>query len=120
MSEMFFDESVILLDVEGETPEEVLKTVASNMANKGLVKQSYINAIIEREKEYPTGLPTPGVSVAIPHTDIEHVNKKSISFAVLKNPVEFYIMGDTNKHPFKFYLCWQWMSRIPNYQCCKN
>ncbi|WP_337017911.1 PTS sugar transporter subunit IIA [Oceanobacillus massiliensis] len=97
MSELFFDESVILLNVEGTTKEEVLETVSSNLVDKGLVKPSFIQAIINREGEFATGLPTAGVSVAIPHTDVEHVNQKTISIAVLKDPVDFVIMGDDSE-----------------------
>ncbi|WP_010648213.1 PTS sugar transporter subunit IIA [Oceanobacillus massiliensis] len=97
MSELFFDESVILLNLEGTTKEEVLETVSSNLVDKGLVKPSFIQAIINREGEFATGLPTAGVSVAIPHTDVEHVNQKTISIAVLKDPVDFVIMGDDSE-----------------------
>ncbi|MEK4803017.1 MULTISPECIES: PTS sugar transporter subunit IIA [Oceanobacillus] len=93
---MFFEESVILLNVEATTKEEVLEKVGRNLVNNDLVKQSFIPAIIKRESEFPTGLPTAGVSVAIPHTDVEHVNQKTISVAVLKNPVDFAIMGDSS------------------------
>jgi len=97
MSKLVFDESVVLLDVEGNTKEEILETVAKNLVDNGLVKESFIPAIINREKEFPTGLPTAGVSVAIPHTDVEHVIQKSISVAVLKKPVDFGIMGDDSE-----------------------
>lgn len=97
MSELFFNESVILLDVEGDNKEEVLATIGNNLVERGLVKESFVPAIIKREGEFATGLPTAGVSVAIPHTDVEHVNKKTISVAVLKNPVDFVIMGDDSE-----------------------
>jgi galactitol PTS system EIIA component len=97
MSELYFDESVILLDVEGDSKEEILEVIAQNLVDKGLVKESFIPAIIKREKEFATGLPTAGVSVAIPHTDVEHVIRKSISVAVLKKPVDFVIMGDDSE-----------------------
>ena len=93
MSDLYFNESIILLDLEGNTKEEVLSTMAKNLEEKGLVKASFKDAVIAREQEYATGLPTMGVSVAIPHTDPEHVNKKTISVAVLKEPVEFGVMG---------------------------
>ncbi|WP_339226609.1 PTS sugar transporter subunit IIA [Oceanobacillus sp. FSL K6-2867] len=97
MSELFFNESVILLDVEGNSKEEVLAAIGNNLVDRGLVKESFVPAIIKREGEFATGLPTAGVSVAIPHTDVEHVNKKTISIAVLKNPVDFVIMGDDSE-----------------------
>ena len=94
MSELYFNESVILMDLEGNTKEDILRTMALNLEEKGLVKESYKDAVIAREQEYATGLPTAGYSVAIPHTDAEHVLQKTISFAVLKEPVEFGVMGD--------------------------
>lgn len=102
MSDIYFDESIILLDVEGKTKEEVLTVMGKNLVDKGLVKDSFIDAIITREAEFATGLPTSGVSVAIPHTDVEHVNKKTICVAVLKEPVEFGVMGEVDvKTPVK-------------------
>ncbi|UJL47395.1 PTS sugar transporter subunit IIA [Virgibacillus sp. NKC19-16] len=97
MSELVFDESVILLDIEGSTKEEILSAMGNNLVDKGLVKESFINAIIAREGEFATGLPTAGFSVAIPHTDVEHVNRKTISVGVLRNAVDFGVMGDESE-----------------------
>lgn len=94
MSELYFNESIVLLDLEGNTKEEILSAMALNLEEKGLVKESFKDAVVAREQEYATGLPTMGYSVAIPHTDAEHVIRKTISVAVLKEPVEFGIMGD--------------------------
>jgi galactitol PTS system EIIA component len=94
MSELFFDESVILLDLECSAKEEVLTTMGKNLVNKDLVKESFIDAIIAREVEFATGLPTAGISVAIPHTDVHHVNRKTISMGVLSETVDFGVMGD--------------------------
>jgi PTS system galactitol-specific IIA component len=88
------DESLILLNLKGENKEDILRQMAGNLVEKGIVKESYIAAIIEREQDYPTGLPTKACSVAIPHTDIEHVNQKAISVGVLEQPVAFGIMGE--------------------------
>ncbi|WP_079527791.1 PTS sugar transporter subunit IIA [Halobacillus hunanensis] len=97
MNEIFFNESVILLDLEGTLKEDVLTTMARNLVDRNLVKESFIQAVIEREGEFPTGLPTAGVSVAIPHTDVEHVHRKTISIGVLKHPVDFGVMGDDSE-----------------------
>ncbi|WP_010097381.1 PTS sugar transporter subunit IIA [Ornithinibacillus scapharcae] len=97
MGNLVFDESVILLNVKGETKETVLENIARNLVDKGLVKESFISAILKRESEFATGLPTAGVSVAIPHTDVEHVNQATISVAVLEHPVNFVIMGDDSE-----------------------
>lgn len=93
MSEIYLNESVILLDLAGNTKDEILTAMSSNLQELGLVKETFKEAVIAREKEYATGLPTMGVSVAIPHTDPEHVMNKAISVAVLKETVDFGVMG---------------------------
>lgn len=85
---------LILLDVKAENQFELLEKVADNLYQLGYVKKSYKNAVIEREKIFATGLPTLMGGVAIPHTDIQHVEKPAISIARLEKPVKFIIMGD--------------------------
>ncbi|MDT8860847.1 PTS sugar transporter subunit IIA [Alkalihalobacillus sp. MEB130] len=97
MSKMLLDENLILKDVEATSAEEAIRLMAGNLFEKGIVKESYIEAIVEREKNFATGLPTKGYSVAIPHTDKEHVNEKAISVAILKEPVDFVIMGEESE-----------------------
>jgi PTS system galactitol-specific IIA component len=89
-----FDETLIIRNLEGKNSSEVLQCMAANLCKQGYVKESYADAIIAREAKFATGLPTNGYGVAIPHTDIEHVYKSAISFAVLRNPVEFGVMGE--------------------------
>ena len=45
-----------------------------------------MKACIEREKEYPTGLPSE-VPVAIPHSKVEGIKDNCVCFLRLKNPV---------------------------------
>ncbi|WP_214780578.1 PTS sugar transporter subunit IIA [Exiguobacterium sp. s22] len=93
---MRFDETLILQEIVADRFEDVLDKMANHLYELGIVKESYIEAVLEREKTYATGLPTNSYSVAIPHTDSEHVNEKAISLAILKNPVPFGIMGEAN------------------------
>ncbi len=81
---MHINEATILLNVEANSKEDVLEQMGQNLVELGRVKESFISAITAREDEYPTGLPTAGVAVAIPHTDVEHVREKTISIATLK------------------------------------
>ncbi|UFT99596.1 PTS sugar transporter subunit IIA [Radiobacillus kanasensis] len=94
MSSFSFDESLILTDIDVSSKEEVIALLANNLCEKGFVKESYVAAVLKREQTYATGLPTNGCSVAIPHTDIEHVNKRAISLGIIKETVDFGIMGE--------------------------
>lgn len=91
------NQDLVLLDVAAGSQYEFLGIVADNLHKEGFVKASYKDAVIAREKVFATGLPTlNGGGVAIPHTDVEHVEKAAISFARLATPVEFVVMGDEN------------------------
>lgn len=82
-----------LLELDASNNMDVLKIMSQHMYDQKVVKESYCNAIEEREKVYPTGLQCEGIAIAIPHTDSEHVLEQSICLATLKNPVSFIQMG---------------------------
>ena len=73
-----------------KTKEEALSYLTDKLISKGIVKESYKQAIIDREHVFPTGLQFESYGIAIPHTDVEHVNKEQIALMTLKEPVSFY------------------------------
>ncbi|SFQ32478.1 PTS sugar transporter subunit IIA [Salibacterium halotolerans] len=97
MSDLYIDETLILNDLHAADADEALRTMALNLYDHGLVKESYIQAVINREQEFATGLPTKGPAVAIPHTNKEHVHQKTLSIGVLATPVPFGIMGEESE-----------------------
>jgi len=74
--------------------DDAIKKLASLLEKHGFVKNSFTKAVIEREKIFPTGLPTQPIGIAIPHTDAEHVNKGAMAVGVLSEPVIFNEMGN--------------------------
>lgn len=86
-------EDLILLNVEGDTRDEVLYNIASVIMQKGIGKDTFYDALIERENSYPTGLPIGEINVAIPHTYPEHINEEAITIAIPQKPVLFHNMG---------------------------
>lgn len=96
-----FDEEVALLDLETTNSTDTLSALADALYQKGVVKDTYKAAVIDREEHFATGLLGEYVGVAIPHTDPEHVNKAQIAFARLKEPVHFKQMGDEADVPAK-------------------
>lgn len=91
------DKSVIVPDLEAETWEDVMKSLGQKLIDEGYTKESYIDALLTREKDFPTGLDIEGLGVAIPHTDVSHVNKAGIAIGVLKKPVTFIQMGSDDE-----------------------
>lgn len=88
------DRDLVMLNLEANTQTEALEKLAARLFEVGYVKETYAKAILEREKVFPTGLPTEGYGVAIPHTDVEHVIKPAIALGILQKPVKFNLMGD--------------------------
>lgn len=82
--------------LEGSNSMDILRQLGAELYRQGYVKESYIDAVIEREKEFPTGLPTKGVGIAIPHADAIHVNEEALILGILKEPVNFTVMGSHN------------------------
>ncbi|HKK48096.1 MAG TPA: PTS sugar transporter subunit IIA, partial [Alkalispirochaeta sp.] len=71
--------------------------MAQHLVQTGYCHESFVDAILERERIHPSGLPMPGHKIAIPHTDADHVKRSVILFARLKNPVPFRSMGDPHE-----------------------
>lgn len=85
---------LIVLNMEANTSNEVIESLGSLMLSQNYVKESYVKAVLERERTLPTGLNIGDFCVAIPHTDSGHVNQSNIAVATLEKPVEFRSMID--------------------------
>ncbi|MDY3974302.1 PTS sugar transporter subunit IIA [uncultured Veillonella sp.] len=92
MSSKMYDKSCVFLNVEANSNEEAVRWLAEQLYEQGRVKEGYLTRIIEREAEYPTGLLCGAINVAVPHTEVELVNQKTLGIAVLKKPVQFHRM----------------------------
>lgn len=92
-----FDTSVNQIALEANDAKDALKKISSLLYDFGYVKDTYPEAIITREKSFPTGLPFEKCGIALPHTDCCHVNKPMISISTLKTPVVFKNMGDASQ-----------------------
>lgn len=83
----------VLLNMECRNQEEALRALAQTLVDAGAVKESFPDAVVEREKVYPTGLPAKICDIAVPHTIGQHVIEPQMAVGVLKTPVEFCQMG---------------------------
>lgn len=79
--------------------EEALRDMARLFVEQGYSKATYPQAIVDRERVYPTGLPAEAFDIAISHCDSEHVIKSAIGVTVLDEPVEFEMMGGMSDTP---------------------
>ncbi|MCS7010360.1 MAG: PTS sugar transporter subunit IIA [Anaerolineales bacterium] len=83
---------LILIGLEASSAEEAMRLMADVMFQKGYVKESFIQSLLEREAVHPTGIPTP-IPVGLPHTGIEHCIQPGVCIGILKSPVIFGMIG---------------------------
>ena len=83
----------IRTQVKAADAAEVIRMLGSLLFTNGYVKDTFVEAVLEREAKFPTGLQTQTLAFAIPHTDTEHVLKPAIAVATLEQPVVFKAMG---------------------------
>lgn len=85
--------SMVLTNLDVSSSDDVMDAVGTAVVKAGYAKESYVQALKDREKDYPTGLDVDGIGVAIPHTAVEHVNQSGVAIATLRQPVTFTQMG---------------------------
>lgn len=84
---------LIVLGLDGKTSEDVLRNLSAKFVEIGVAKDTYPDALVAREKKYPTALPATAFDIAVPHTFKEYINEPAVGIGVLKEPVEFQQMG---------------------------
>lgn len=90
-------EENVIINLEAETYQEVIQRLGAILFQNGFVKDSYVQAVLDREEIFPTGLQVKGAGIAIPHTDSEHVNTSTLGVATLSKAVEFHAMAEPEK-----------------------
>ncbi len=73
--------------------DQLLKKMGNVAIAAGWAKPGYVEALLERESKYATGLHTEGMDVAIPHADPEWTNEPGMVVALLDKAVTFQPMG---------------------------
>ena len=96
------------LDIRGETKmatkylviqgtanssEEAITLCGEALHKAGIVGEDFGKACVEREKDYPTGLPTE-IPTAIPHAKVSGIKENAICLLKLESPVVFRRLDD--------------------------
>lgn len=99
-----FEEAFVVMFDRETSQEQVIRRLAATLEAEGCVKPTFADAVLEREKAFPTGLPTE-VGIALPHTDVEHVMRNALSIGVLRQPIAFGQMGGGGKEVEAHLVC---------------
>lgn len=92
-----FNPELVKIDIDATNQKEAIEQLGSLLVEQGYVKEDYPNLVLEREQEYPTGLRTRGVNIAMPHAFDERITSSHVAVGVLKKPVVFNNMEDTER-----------------------
>lgn len=84
----------ILVQQNYASAPEVLTALAHLFQENVDVAPGYTAALLRREQEFPTGLPTMPYGVAIPHADGQYVIRSGLAVCTLSTPIPFQEMGN--------------------------
>ncbi len=84
---------LIELDFDVKNQNDYFKKISERLQSLGYVRDTFLNAILIREENFPTALPLKPYIVAIPHVEPEHVIKPFIAVSRLKSSVEWREMA---------------------------
>lgn len=89
---------LVFFDFEATTYEDFFQKFSKIMMEKGYVKDSWLDAITERERNFATGLQFESIPVAIPHVDPQHIIKPYIAIIKPKTSISFEPMAGMVDH----------------------
>lgn len=102
MEKWLQEEHVVIMD-KCEDWEEAIRTVGARLLRTRTVGSEYIDRVLEREREYPTGLSLEGgINAAIPHADADGVFRTGLALGVIRQGVGFREM--VSKDPIRVQL----------------
>ena len=86
---MNFYGDLIYLNRDFSGREEMFNEIGAVLIEKEMVKPVYIEEILKREENYPTGLDLGYMQVAMPHVEAKYVNDNAVFIVTTKKGVEF-------------------------------
>jgi galactitol PTS system EIIA component len=98
---MKLDAQLMFPGIAPANRDDLFATVGAALLDRGFVKDTYLDALTQREASHPTGLLVAGGGVAIPHTDANHAAGDTIAVATLTSPVTFAPMGGVTDEPIE-------------------
>ncbi|RSL33945.1 PTS sugar transporter subunit IIA [Salibacterium salarium] len=91
------NKELILMNGEFSSQKELFNEISDVLLDKNFVRRSFKKALFQREQEFPTGLETERLNIAIPHTDAIHVKEPFLYVIKLQKALPFIQMGTTNE-----------------------
>lgn len=91
------EEDLICTDLKVSDRWEAIDVLSELLFKKGYVTEQYAEKSKERERGFPTALPTKPTAVAIPHTWAEFCIEPAIAVGILDESVPWIEMGTKDR-----------------------
>lgn len=93
---MKLDRNLVTCSLSAIDQNDLFKQMTSKIVANGYAKEAFLQDLLNRENEFPTGLKVEGVSYAfaVPHAYPKNVLKDGIAVATLTQPIPFKSMVD--------------------------
>lgn len=89
-----YEPTFVRTGIDFNSCQQVLAHIGEEMLAKGVVHESYPQALVEREANFPTGIALERHAVAIPHCEAIHAKSPAIYLIRPDNPVKFQQADD--------------------------
>ncbi len=83
------DDNVIFLNQEFANREDMFKYISHELSKNNYVTDQYLEKVIQRENDHPTGFKLKTLNVAMPHVDCEFVKKNGMFIVTSKKGIIF-------------------------------
>jgi PTS system galactitol-specific IIA component len=95
--EKMIQPNLIDLQVTVQNEEELFEVIAKRLQAQGYVNEGYLAGIKAREQAFPTGLITEYLNLALPHADVEYIERPFICIVRTTQPIRVRQMGDSQE-----------------------
>lgn len=92
MTDIIISEKLIKLGMTETSKEDAIRSLAEGLYALDYVREGYVENVIKREVDFPTGLPT-SIPLALCHTEAQFVKQSALVVGTLAQPIEFLEMG---------------------------
>lgn len=86
---MKFCKDLIYLNKDFSDRKEMFTNIGGVLIERGIVKPVYIEEILKREENFPTGIELEYMPVAMPHVEAKYVNENTMFVVTISKGVEF-------------------------------
>lgn len=86
-----------VIDSQVKSYQELYREIHHQLQKMDYVEDDFLEALLKREEEYPTGIETGTFNIALPHVDACHVKQNALFIYRLENEATFVRMDDHSK-----------------------